>query len=250
MKHFQILVTIALLVMADCTASLAKTTSTPEAIAIQVVVRSIRIFQQNHNGQTPTNWNQLVNVLDIGQLNQQTLANSPAYPIEENYIFITSKIPVHSYPNGDVILIRTAPVQSEERKAGRYLISMIANEPSYRWMDETEVQQMLADAGITELPKPEIRSGPKEQAPVKIPPSVNSTPGQTSPSDGKQPQMTGQDLPNPSASTKEPPIVSNTIPPTVATTTPGSGTGWIGMIVVLALGLLASIFLLFRTKQK
>ena len=228
----------------------ANTTATTESIAVQVVGRAIRDYKKLHEGISPTNWSQLSEVVDLGKLNSQTLGKSPAYPLEQNYVFVTQKIPVPSYPNGDVVLIRTTPVQYEERKLGRYLISMIAGEPSYRWMDETEVQQMLADAGVTELPKPDLPSVSKEPSPATVPIPAQTKASQSAPRDDKQPQVIGQDVSNSSAPKKNQTSGSNTIPTVVGTAVPPSGTSWLGTVVVLGMGFFVAAFLLIRAKQK
>lgn len=228
----------------------AKTSSTTESIAIQSIVSGIRAYQTLKGGQTPTNWMTMREIMDIDKLNSQTLANSSAYPIEEHYVFITQKIPVPSYPNGDVILIRTSPVQSEEQKAGRYMISMVGNAPSYRWIEETEVQQMLADAGVKELPKPEPVVAPADQSTKNDPAPAIRTTTEKTPPDGEKPRVTRQDARNYPEPKHNRPNTTNTVPSKAETATPGNATSWLGLIVVLGIGFVFSIFLLFRAKQK
>lgn len=131
---------------------------TSEQSALHAVEQAMQIVVEKQGGLPPTNWAQVQAHIDLTKLNQQVLTKSSAYPLQEHYVFVTDKIPVPGVEMGDVILIRTSSVKNgegEEEREGRYIISKHDGVLKSTWLAETNVQKMLADAGVTELPKPE-----------------------------------------------------------------------------------------------
>lgn len=223
----------------------ADTKMTAEGGAIRILSYAARDFQFSH-GQSPTNWAQLAEFRDIEEINRAT------FPIKQHYVFIVfNKIPLPDSEKGDVFLIRTYPsTNTPSGEAGRYIVSRNGVDFIPTWLSENKVQQMLADAGITELPKPDLPSVSKEPSPAIVPNPAQTTTSPSAPRDDKQPQATHQNVANSSAPKNDESNASNTVPVLVGTATPASGTSWLGMAVVLGMGFFVAVFLLVRAKQK
>lgn len=137
--------------------AIARSKPTLESLAIANVWKAMRLYEDTHEGRAATNWHQIHEVFNLDLINRD-LRTSSAYPIDEHYTFLTDKIPVPGTEMGDVVLIRISPVkegEGEEGREGRYIISKHDGVLKSTWLAETNVQKMLADAGVTELPKPE-----------------------------------------------------------------------------------------------
>ena len=133
-------------------AGFADTYGTPESVAIQNIKMAIGLYSKLH-GVEPTNWSQIGECVNIGQINSQCLINGPVYPIEEHYVFVRDKV---LDQGATLFLIRISPdTNAISGKIGRYLIFRTDDGYMYKWMAEANVQKMLAAAGVTELPKPE-----------------------------------------------------------------------------------------------
>jgi len=177
----------------------ATTTATPETISLHSVEFFLRIFK-NANERYPTNWAEFGPTFNLNRINEEYLKKTDAYPLQRHYVFVLDKIPMLGNLEGDVILIRAEPSPNSIRdgKIGRYIISDYMGVSLFNWYSEEKVQQMLAKAGVKELPKPEPWS-PATNAAIQSPPAQPSTtvapdsplPGdQRRPSNFKPPQNT------------------------------------------------------------
>jgi len=191
---FVILASIVLLVSNKAHAA-GKWTS--EQAAMNNIVSAMRLFVDINHGAFPTNWFEVNSVIDLNQLNEQVLAKSSVFPLQEHYSFVFQEIP---FLNSDekVFLIRTSPVENSEKILGRHLIALNEGGLSYRWLPEEKVQQMLAKAGVTELPKPEpwppttnaAAQSPPAQPSNAVEPESPLPRDKTLPSDLQSPQNT------------------------------------------------------------
>lgn len=129
----------------------ARTTGTPESVAIQNIKSGIEVFQDENGGRLPTNWAQVDKRL-VEALNEERLKGTSVYPLEEHYLFVQEKIPMLGFQEGDVLLIRTEPVRSSAREWGRYIISHTNGVLHFRFYKEERIQQMLSQPGVNELP--------------------------------------------------------------------------------------------------
>jgi len=66
--------------------TLATSKAAVESVAIANVTSAAQVFEKL-NGHFPTNWSQINQILDLNVINQQSLLKSPAYPLQEHYIF-------------------------------------------------------------------------------------------------------------------------------------------------------------------
>ena len=135
---------------------IARTSATPESIIIQNVASDMRSFQET-KGHYPTNWMEFEQVFSLDKINEEYLKTTPVYPLQRHYVFVTDKIPMLGNQEGEVFLIRAEPSPNpiKENAIGRYIISKNEEGLKFHWYPEEKVQQMLAKAGVTELPKPE-----------------------------------------------------------------------------------------------
>lgn len=162
---------------------ISNTSGTPESITIANLRLVMELFVQV-NGVPPTNWHQFEQFFSLQKINEERLKGTDVYPLQEHYVFVTQKISMLGYEEGELFLIRATPLtNSLTRNAGRYVISQDDQGGfKFAWLKEEKVQQMLAKAGVTELPKPEPwvpRTNNATQSPE--PQSSNLLPG-TSPS--------------------------------------------------------------------
>lgn len=142
-----------------------------EQSAIGNLVSFMRTIQQI-NGSAPTNWDQIKQAMHPDTADGQRLIERLINPLQERYVFVTNKIAMVGYDAGNVILIRTEPIEQiddEITREGRYAIA--TNETGFysTWVSETNVQKMFAQSGVTNLPEPEpiMPLGPVTQsAPV------------------------------------------------------------------------------------
>ena len=146
----------------------ARSEMTSEQVAIHAIQVALEAFEVEHPGQKATNWSQIGSYVDLAKLDEQTLVNSPALPIQDHYSFALIEIPMLGYQEGNVVLIRNEAVkysQGDEEREGRYIISRNQGILKSTWMAETNVQKMFAAAGITELPNiPRYVESPKTQS--------------------------------------------------------------------------------------
>lgn len=135
----------------------ARSKATVEQVAVLNIMSAMTLFAHVNDNRHPTNWAQVAQVIDLSQINK-SLISSPARPLEAHYVFIRERtIPMLGYQEGEVVLIRIGPVTEEERPgAGRYIISRVDGDLKCSWYAERKVQQMLAQAGVKELPQPEV----------------------------------------------------------------------------------------------
>lgn len=148
---------VCFIILTVCQNVVASEKRLPEQSAIDDVIGGLKIFEAIHNGQSPTNWTQVSEVLNLKEIDQY-LAQHLYDPIEQNYVFIQQKIAVPTYEKGDVVLMRIAPITIQvgdtNQEEGRYFISRYKGGLKFNWLSENKVQKMLADAGVVELPKP------------------------------------------------------------------------------------------------
>lgn len=124
-------------------------------------------------------------------------------------------------------------LQAEAVKVGLQLLNLGTIEES---IPEWGMQ------GLTNKPTSEIV--PDGQGTKGIEGVVTSKP------DNSQPSLSIQKTPIDAGNENHQPVASNSVPLAIATGTSGSGVSWIGIVLVLGMGLLFSIFLLTRAKQK
>jgi hypothetical protein len=142
----------------------ATSQSTPEGFALGRINSAIDRFMEDSAGERPTDWNQLDQYVSFAYINEVLSANKTE-PIQRNYSFVPPELGFRDERGYPVIIIRHTPVQESGRTAGRYLIVLsgggvsgaIASNccPTLRWLEETNVQQLLGTAKI-QLPAPRI----------------------------------------------------------------------------------------------
>ena len=134
----------------------SNTSGTPESITIQNLRLVFELFEKD-KGVPPTNWLQVEEFFSLQKINDERLKGTSIYPLQQHYVFVLDKIPMLGYQEGEVFLIRAEPSPNpiRENKVGRYIISKTEDGLKFNWYSEEKVQQMLAKAGVTELPKPE-----------------------------------------------------------------------------------------------
>ena len=223
--------------------AVAESRRTPEQVAIHAVQMAMQFFAKQHDGQMPTNWSQVETEIDLNKLNQQTLIKSLAYPLQEHYVFVSDKIPMLGYQEGNVILIRTGPVDQADGdivRQGRYIIS--TNESGFysTWVSETNVQKMLAQAGITNLPEPELFIPPSN---VREPVPMNNQTDKVLPVIFPQKPVEPQIAETPSLSP-----VESTNPPAATPSAPPPSSKW--PLIILVVAVFGLSFAFFRKKRR
>lgn len=245
-----------LLTLLACLASAQTTIASgkraPEQAALMDIIGAVKIFESIHDGRTPTNWAQISEVLNLQKINQTLLANA-SEPLDQNYVFVQQRIPVPETQMGDVVLIRFTPALRGETNGidGRYIISRYDNSLRFGWLAETNVQKMLADAGVTELPKPEPlnqAANAGETLPVG---DVNSTP--TTNTAGSVPKSEPvADAPTIKQTVTELTPTASVEPPATPQPAPAADSSSfakkVAVLLAVVLGL-AAAFVLFRSKK-
>ena len=122
---------------------------TPEQLAVRKLATAARAYSQNNAGQSPTNWSQLEQILDVNLINH-SLERSSAFPIQSNYVFLGTKltmiptIPGMGYEEGEALMVRLTPGKRDGKK-GRYVVY---RQPSGLidavWVAEEKFARMLA----------------------------------------------------------------------------------------------------------
>lgn len=219
---------------------------TAESVALNAIAFGIRDYAAQHN-RIPTNWTQIQEFRDVDSLHQGT------FPIKEHYSFVRQiKIPLPAQEKGDVFLMRFSPVTNNlHQESGRYIISLANGAPILNWLSETNVQKMLADAGVTELPQPEPLSqttnpntSPTPETHSQATNTVKKLEPSANPSPSRDAQVTIQ-----STSPVEP---SNPAPtPDVQATSSSKSSSFAKplLIALVAILGLAAAFILLRPKQ-
>lgn len=215
----------------------ARTTGTPESTAINNMRLVFEIFEKD-NGTVPTSWVELEKFFSLEQINEQLLKGSSAYPLQQHYVFASDKIPMLGYQEGNVVLIRTEPfeqVDGDLVRKGRYVISKNENNFQFNWLPEEKVQQMLAKAGVKELPKPE-----------PWPPATNSAAQSNSPprSSSVEPDVNSS---REQKSLFQSPQSANPTNETVTVSPSPKEKSWWPVFIVLGLGVI--IFVLLRRRK-
>ena len=201
----------------------------------------------------------LVQVLEI--TNSQQLASIEAIfrqfgtnagfenSILEKYVFLPQGVQTGDSIGGEVFLISAKPFFDRDGIPRRSLIAK-KSDGKYRGiiLKEDYVSRMVAAVGVT-IPEPApVILANLFPNPITNSPSTNSH-SRPNPIQDK-PGVSLHSSSNNPASRQDPLHASNSVSQTEATATPGNGTSWLGLIIVLGMGVLFSIFLLFRTKQK
>lgn len=144
--------------LASQSAVFASGKQAPEQGAIGDVIHGMQLFEALHSKQAPTNWMQISETLNLDSINQSLKANG-FLPLQQNYVFIQQTIRVPDYEKGEVVLMRVLPITvrigETNEEEGRYVISRYQGGLKFNWLSEDKVQKMLAEAGVTNLPKPE-----------------------------------------------------------------------------------------------
>ena len=232
---------------------------TPEQSAVIDVIHGIQLFEGIHSGKSPTNWSQLSETLNLQKIDESLSMNS-APRLEENYAFVTvARIPVSEYEKGEVVFIRLSPLkyvdaETGEEKEGRYFISRHEGSLRFNWLAETNVQKMLTDAGVTELPRPEpfVPSTNLNRTPPMTNQSAEAMPALPNPVVEK-PIPANQAIESPAATqtarptpvpSPEPPASSQTESPSQSQ----SPAKWLVITVILIAG--AGLALVLRKREK
>ena len=215
----------------------------PEQGAMGDVIHGIQLFEALHSGQSPTNWSQISETLNLAKVDQ-SLEQNGFSALEKNYVFIERKIAVPEYEKGDVVLMRTAPITIEigetNKEEGRYIISRYEGSLRFNWLSENKVQKMLADAGATNLPAPEpfiSSSDAREVVPMNK--QADKALPVISPQKSVEPQATE----TPSLSP-----VESTNPPTATPSTPTPSSKW--PLIILIVAVFGLSFAFFRKKGR
>lgn len=245
-----------LLTLLACLASAQTTIASgkraPEQAALMDIIGAVKIFESIHDGRTPTNWAQISEVLNLQKINQTLLANA-SEPLDQNYVFVQQRIPVPETQMGDVVLIRFTPALRGETNGidGRYIISRYDNSLRFGWLAETNVQKMLADAGVTELPKPEPLNPSTNSGETLSVRDVNNIP--TTNAARTVPQVVPVAVaPASTQPVTEPTPTASVEPPATPQPAPAadSSSSAKKLVVMLAVALgLAAGFVLFRSKK-
>ncbi|MGI8966129.1 MAG: hypothetical protein ACR2H1_08605 [Limisphaerales bacterium] len=239
MNHFQKTAYLVFALIAGVGRVAANTSGTPESIAIQNVRFALHLFEKS-TGSLPTNWVQFEKFFSLEQINERSLKGSPAYPLQEHYVFLYQKIPMLGYEGGDAFLIRAEPLlNTTTGNRGRYILSRNSDGFRFNWYTEEKVQQMLAKAGVKELPKPEPWPPATNNAVhSQSPPTSNSVePDVKPPRDQKLP------------STFQPPQNTNPTNEVVAVAPSPKEKSWWPVIIILGIGLVFLLALVRRRKK-
>jgi hypothetical protein len=163
--------------------------------------------------------------------------------IPDNYILVTSSVfashmdtdNMYGYGDGQILVIGRKPIPDVRRQGlGRYVIYRMKNgEYHSLWFPENKIQKILAETHIVVPPPPSVSTANQAQS-VQ---ASSSVPTPSTPENGVASNPSQPSTPLPTAQVK------------TATSTGTSIPYWICSIIVLSLGLIASVWYFLRPKK-
>lgn len=153
----------ALVLLLGCQTVVLSEQTVFESTLLQNFRFGFESYAKDHGGYFPSNWSQVGEIYNLDKINRQYARIPQSFPIQNNYVFVTNRIPMTPAWKGDVLLIRHAAITNEENFAGRGIISVGPDGPVYTWLSEQDVQSMFQRVGVRQLPKPQTVSTPPDE---------------------------------------------------------------------------------------